>query len=77
MDIDLIIRNILEEFVKIDDNIYHSERLFVAHTVLRWAFETTKDENQIKFYVNQIKKYLRGEINIFWKDGKIRISNRG
>lgn len=75
MDIELIISNIINEFRQVNGNIYHAEKLFIAHTVLRWAFDSARNESEVRFYIDQVKKYLRNEINLYWKDGKIRISN--
>lgn len=76
MDINLIVKNILNEFMRQEENILHAEKLFVAHSVLKWAFENSSNEKQITFYVEQIKKYLRNELTLVWKEGKIRIFNR-
>lgn len=75
MDINLIIENIINEFIRKNGNIFHAEKLFVAHTILRWAFENCSNDSELRFYIEQVKKYLRNEINLFWKDGKIRFSN--
>ncbi len=77
MNIDDVIKNILSDFMKVDNNVYHGEKLFIAHTVLQWAFKNSSNKEQLNFYILQVRRYLRGELTIFWKDGKIRIINRG
>ena len=77
MNLDDVIKKIISEFMKTDGNVCHGEKLFVAHTVLRWAFKNASNKEQLNFYINQVKRYLHGEIIIFWKDDKIRIINRG
>ena len=67
------IKKLLNEFLKIKDNIFLTERLFVAVSVLNWAFLKHSDKYALQHYLDQVKKHLRGEITLYWEDGTVRI----
>jgi hypothetical protein len=70
-DKELLLKGILKKYLKKEDNIYLSERLFIAKSVLNWIFENSKHPNVINLYVKDLEKYLNGEMELKWIDGII------
>ena len=68
-----IIKSLIKKYGVRKDNIFMSQRLFVAATVVRWVFENTKTPDQIVQYLMQVEKHLDGELELFWEDGVIRV----
>jgi hypothetical protein len=74
-----LVKDIFSDYIVKDNNIFFIERLFVANTILNWAYENYKDQKQIKAYIDEIKRHLDGEITLYWSDGivKVRREKRG
>lgn len=69
-----IIRDILKREVKHENNIIHAERIFMATSVIKWAYEKTQDVGEILGYLSQVERYLKEEINLVWSDGIIKVT---
>lgn len=65
------ISSMLKKYLKLEDNILLSERLFVAKSFINWIFDNTKHPQIIKTYVDDVEKYIIGEIDMTWKNGII------
>lgn len=70
-DKELLLKGIIKKYLKREDNIYLSERLFVAKSILNWIFENSKHPNVIKLYIKDLEKYLNGEMDLKWINGII------
>jgi len=68
-DKDKIIKSMLKSYLKVDNNLYLSNRLFMANTAINWIFTHTKDANTIKYYMKDVEKHLKGEICLTWING--------
>lgn len=69
-----IVKNILKKYVVRENNLIKVNRLFVAISVVRWVFSSTKDTEEILGYLSQLERFLEGEINLYWEDSVIKIS---
>jgi hypothetical protein len=72
-DFDSIRARIAKSFVKKDENVFHAQKLFMAVSVLRWAYEKQASESEKSKYYNFVEKYLDGEIDLYWEDGIIKL----
>jgi hypothetical protein len=70
------ISKLIKDSLKVEENIYLSERLFVAHSVLLWIFKNYKDSQQIKFYIQQVERHLKKEITLYWEDDIVKIMKK-
>lgn len=68
---DEAIKFILKSHLKIDKNLFLSHKLFVAKSAINWIFDHGKDINIIKYYLKDVEKYLNGDLELLWEDGKI------
>lgn len=73
MDPEKEIKKLLSEFLFMKDNVFLSEKLFVAVSVLNWAIIKYNDKLALQHYLDQVKKHLRGEITLYWEDGVVKI----
>lgn len=71
-----IIKDLINKYLKKDENVYYLDRLFVANTVIRWIFDETKQQGEILQYLIQVDKFLNGEINLYWKNGNIKVERK-
>lgn len=65
------INYILKKYLKIQDNVLLSERLFIANSVLDWIYNTTKNQKVIDAYLNDLEEYLKGNLELRWVDGVV------
>jgi hypothetical protein len=66
-----VISSLLKKYLKKEDNLLLSHKLFIAKSVINWVFENTKNSSLIKLHIDDVEKYIVGEIDFFWKDGII------
>jgi hypothetical protein len=64
-----IIKSILKSHLKINNNLFLSEKLFVAKSAINWIFDNTKYPDVIKHYLKDVEKYLKGELLLSWSNG--------
>lgn len=67
------IKKMIEAHVTKQDNLVIATKLFVAKSVLNWAFENAKDSKAFKAYMSEIERHLNGEITLYWEDGIIKV----
>lgn len=60
---------LIKKYLVVNNNIYSSEKLFVANTAINWIFDKIKDTEVIKHYVMEIDKFLKGEQDLRWVNG--------
>jgi hypothetical protein len=70
------ITKLIKDNLVIEENVYFSERLFVAYSVLRWIFKNYKDEQQTKFYIQEVERHLKKEITLYWEDDIIKVMKK-
>lgn len=73
-----IIRNLFNKYANIKDNVVYAEKLFVINTIINHLFQDTTgkqpNKSDLVYYGEVIDRYLKNELDIKWKDGKILIS---
>ena len=65
------INYILKKYLKIQDNVLLSERLFIANSVLDWIYRSTNNQKVIDAYLNDLEEYLKGNLDLRWIDGVV------
>jgi len=73
-----IIKNMLKSYLKVDNNLYISNKLFMANSAINWIYKNTKNPDVIKHYLTDIDKYLKGEYILKWHNGSLikkRVTN--
>jgi hypothetical protein len=68
-----IINSLFKKYSTQEENIIHLERLFMAASVIRWVFRVTNKPEEIVQYMGQIEKYLKGELELYWEAGVIKV----
>lgn len=76
MDLEKEIKRYIRDYLKINENVYQSERLFIAKSVLLWALKTAQDQKIFTYYLKEIEKHLNGEITLYWKDGIVKVKKK-
>lgn len=66
-----VIKAFLKNYLKIDKNLFSSERLFIANSGINWIYKNTNNADLIKHYLKEIDKHLKGEIDLFWSNGTL------
>jgi hypothetical protein len=70
-----VVLNFIHEYTGCNTNVYLAERLFMAHSAIRWAYENAANEQVLRLYLSEIEKHLKNEITLYWHKGTIRIDN--
>ena len=74
-----IIRGLFEKYAIKEDNVVFAEKLFIINSVINYLFKdkyySDIDKNMILDYGELINKYLKGEVDIFWKDGTLMVED--
>ena len=70
------IQKFIKDYATKDGNIFHAEKLFVANTILNWAFANYKDEKTLRNYILQVERHLNGEIILYWDGDVIKVKNK-
>jgi hypothetical protein len=65
------ISSMLKKYLKTQDNLLLSGRLFIAKSFINWIFDNTKHPQIIKTYIDDVERYINGEIDMVWKNGII------
>ena len=60
------INYILKRHLKNKENVLLCERLFIVNLILGWVFQTTNNQNVIIAYINDLEKYVVGDIELPW-----------
>jgi hypothetical protein len=66
---------IIHEYTKCKSNVYSAERIFMAHSAIKWAYKNAANEQVLRLYLSEIEKHLKNEITLYWHKGTIRIDN--
>ena len=62
-------KHILKNYLKCEDNLFISEKLFIANSAVNWIFANTKNPVIVNQYIADICKYLQGDYELYWKNG--------
>lgn len=69
-----------ENAISVEENVLYAEKAFFVSTVVSWCAEQVKKGNMSTTQVNQcmklLRKFLRGKIELCWKDGTIIIPDK-
>ena len=65
------IKIILKKHLSINGNLFLSEKLFVAKSVINWIFDNVKSDPVKKVYFENVDKYLKGDLDLKWYNGLI------
>lgn len=73
-----IIRNLFNKYAKTKDNVVYAEKLFLINTIINDMFKDSDkkppNKSDLMYYGEVIDRYLKNQLDIKWKDGKILIS---
>lgn len=73
-----IIRNLFNKYAEKKDNVVYAEKLFLINTIINDLFKDSDkkppNKNDLIYYGEVIDRYLKNELDIKWRDGKILIS---
>jgi hypothetical protein len=76
-----IIRNLFDKHATKMDNVVYAEKLFIINTIVNYLFRdkhyTEIDKKELMEYGEVINKFLKNEVDIFWKDGKLMVQDEG
>lgn len=65
------IKALLKKHLTMNNNLFLSEKLFVAKSVINWIFDNIKSEPVKKVYFEDVEKYLKGDLELKWFNGLI------
>lgn len=65
------IKTILKNHLSSSGNLFLSEKLFIAKSVINWIFDNVKSEPVKKVYFDDVDKYLKGDLDLKWFNGLI------
>lgn len=68
-DKEKIIKSLLKNYLKVEKNLFISNKLFIANSGINWIYNNTKNIEVIKHYLKDIDKYLKGDIDLYWSNG--------
>lgn len=62
-------KHLIKSYVKMDNNLFICNKLFIANSAINWIFANTKNPDVVKHYILDIYKYLKGEYELAWING--------
>ena len=72
-----IIRNLYQKYAKRSENIIHAEKIFIINSLIKDLFTghdaNSVDKRLLAQYAELIDRYLKNEVDIYWKDGKLMV----
>ena len=73
MNLEKEIKKLLSKYLNLEDNVYYSERLFIANSILTWVASKYREQKVYKYYLKEVEKHLKGEITLYWEDGIVKV----
>ena len=74
-----IIRNLFEKHAIKENNIVYAEKLFIINSIVNYLFKdkhfTQIDKVKLIEYGEIINKYLKDEVDIYWKDDTLMVED--
>jgi metal-responsive CopG/Arc/MetJ family transcriptional regulator len=71
-----IIRDLFRKYIPQKENLIEAKKLFIINSVVNYVYghEDQKEINKLlAFYGELISKYLKDEVDLYWKDGRIAV----
>ena len=65
------IKYLIKKYYKKIDNVLLFEDLFITKQVVEWVFESTRNPKVVKSFMEDLEKYLNGEIHLKWVEAII------
>lgn len=60
-------RDIINNFLKKEDNILLCQKIFIAISILKWASVQQGAKELFPKYISYITKFLNNEIDLYWE----------
>lgn len=77
IDPERIIRNLYKKYAIVDGNLIDAHKLFIINTMIKHIFKDkdykTINTKQLAEYGELINRFLKDEIDIYWKDDKLLV----
>lgn len=74
-----IIRNLFTKYAKIEDNVIYAQKIFIINSIIKYIYRDAERNNvnkdELMFYGEAIDRYLKNEVDITWKHGKIIVKD--
>jgi hypothetical protein len=71
-----IIRDLFRKYIPQKENLIEAKKLFIINSVVNYVY-SHEDQKEISkllaFYGELISKYLKDEVDLYWKDGRIAV----
>jgi hypothetical protein len=72
-----IIGGLVQKYAKRENNIIYADKLFVINSIICQLFDGVDyrqvDKKVLAEYGYIIDRYLKNEVDICWKDGKVQV----
>jgi hypothetical protein len=72
-----IISGLVQKYAKRENNIIYADKLFVINSIICQLFDGVDyrqvDKKVLAEYGYIIDRYLKNEVDICWKDGKVQV----
>jgi hypothetical protein len=72
-----IISGLVQKYVKREGNIIYADKLFVINSIICQLFDGVDyrqvDKKVLAEYGYIIDRYLKNEVDICWKDGRVQV----
>lgn len=72
-----IIRNLFDKHSEKIDNVIYTEKLFIINSIVNYLFKdkyyTQVDKEKLAEYGELINRFLKDEVDIYWRDGKLMV----
>ena len=72
-----IISGLVQKYAKRQDNVVYADKLFVINSIICQLFDGVDyrqvDKKVLAEYGYIIDRYLKNEVDICWKDGKVQV----
>ena len=60
-----------------EKNVFYAENAFFANSLIQWCTEKREEESityeQFKSYMLMLNKFLKKEVDLFWKNGILHV----
>lgn len=74
-----IIRNLFKKYAIKKDNVVYADKLFVINSIITYLYDEERSDklnkDEIIYYGELIDKFLKKEIDIQWRGGKLVVSD--
>jgi len=75
-----VMENLKERFMEEEDNVVKAEKFFLVWSVVRDVvqrkFSGELDDEQCRAYFVYVEKFLKGEVEMFWEEGVVKVKRK-